>query len=223
GLDIGDTITVNVLGRDITARIANTRQVDWRTLGINFVLIFSPGLIEQAPHTFIATTQIPQAGEPALLRKISAAFPGITAISVREALATVAGYAQKLMLAIRAGGALAVFAGILVLGGAIAAGQRARIYDAVVLKTFGATRARLILAYMIEFSILGAVTGLFAALVGSGAAYFVLTRAMGVSFVMDIRAVATILALGLLATIVVGLFGTWRALGQKAAVVLRAP
>ncbi|MHA1524971.1 MAG: ABC transporter permease [Alphaproteobacteria bacterium] len=223
GLEIGDTITVNVLGRDITAKIANTRRVDWRTLGINFVMIFSPGLIETAPHSYVATTQIPEAGEAAMVAQVSAEFPGITAISVREALRTIAGYAQKLMLAIRAGGGLAVFAGILVLGGAIAAGQRARIYDAVVLKTFGATRGRLTLAYLAEFAILGAVTGLFAALVGSIAAYFILTEAMNAPFVMDFEAVATIVALGLAATIVVGLFGTWRALGQKAAIVLRAP
>ncbi|MFV2093272.1 MAG: ABC transporter permease, partial [Hyphomicrobiales bacterium] len=223
GLDIGDTVTLNVLGRDITAKIANFRRVDWRSMSINFVFVFSPGEIEAAPHANLATVEMDTAYEGPLIKNLAARFPNVTAISVKDAIEAVGELVNNLMIAIRAGGAVAVLAGTLVLGGAIAAGRRSRVYDAVVLKTFGATRRRLLIAYLIEFGLLGLVTGLFAAAAGSTAAYFVLTLAMEADFILMPGVIAQVLALGLVATLIVGFGGTWRALGHKAANVLRSP
>lgn len=222
-LTIGDTITFNVLGREIEARVANARTVDWRSLSINFVFIFSPGLIENAPHGYLATVEMQGEHEPGLLRDVVNRFPNVTAISVKDAIEAVGALVAKLMIAIRAGGGVAVLVGALVLGGAIAAGRRARIYDAVVLKTFGATRRKLLIAYLVEFGVLGIVAALFAALAGCIAAWLVLTEAMEADYTFIPSVVLQVLAIGLVATLVTGFLGTWRALGHKAATVLRSP
>ena len=149
-----------MLGRNITARVANLRSVDWQSLGINFVLVFSPGTFAGAPHTHIATLTYPGGGtaaqETALLKAVSEAFPAVTTVRVKDALDAVGGIVRNLVLAVRGASVVALIAAVLVLGGALAAGHRYRVYDAVVLKTLGATRGRLIGAYALEYLLLGA-------------------------------------------------------------------
>lgn len=225
GLKIGDRITVNVLGRNMTARIANLRQVDWRSFGINFVLVFSPNTFAGAPHTELATLAFPGAADDgrdlALLREIGRAYPSVTSVRVRDALEAVNKIVEQLALAIRGASGVAIVASILVLGGAVAAGQRARIYDAVVLKTLGATRKRLLAAYLIEYGVIGAATALFGLAAGTLAAWGVATRLMKLDFAMDWSA-ALIAAFGaLVLTVILGLAGTWRVLGEAPARHLR--
>ncbi len=171
GLKLGDSVTVNVLGRDITARIANMRIVDWESLAINFVLVYSPHAFDGAPATHLATLTYPDGGTPAeegnILRAVADNFPMITAVRVKEALQAVGSIVENLVLAIRAASGITLLAAALVLGGALAAGHRARVYDAVILKTLGATRARLIGAYSLEYALLGGATALFGVIAGS--------------------------------------------------------
>ena len=145
GLAIGDEVTVNVLGRDINAKIANTRKVNWLNYGINFVLVFSPNSLIGAPFSDLATLGFAGGADPAreaaLLRDTARSFPSVTSIRVKDALDTVKALASQLAFAIRGASSVAFVASILVLGGALAAGQQARIHDAAVLKTLGATRA----------------------------------------------------------------------------------
>src|SRR6266481_5370946 len=186
GLKIGDDVTVNMLGRNLSARIANLRSVDWNSLGINFVLVFSPTAFHGAPHTEIATVTYPGGGtaaeETALLKAAMDALPGITAVRVKDALDAVASVVTNLMLAVRAASSVTLIAAVLVLGGALAAGHRDRIYDAVVLKTLGATRGKLIGAYALEYLLLGAVTAFFGVAAGSAAAWLVVTKVMTLTF-----------------------------------------
>src|SRR5262249_19135756 len=147
GLKLGDEIVVNVLGRDISARIGNMRTIDWQGLGINFVLVFSPGAFKGAPHTHIATlTELrPDAvGDARIIRAVADRFPMVTSVRVREVMETVGSVITNLTLAIRGASAVTLISAILVLGGALAAGHRHRVYDAVILKTLGATRLRLL-------------------------------------------------------------------------------
>lgn len=225
-LKVGDQITVNVLGRDITARIANLRHVEWQSMAINFVMVFSPNTFAGAPHAHMATLQLDDEGgtvkrDAEILRSITNAFPTITTIRVRDALNTVNNLIGQLATAIRAAAALALIASILVLGGALAAGNTARIHDSVVLKTLGATRKMLIGAFTLEYLILGLVTALFALLAGGIASWFVISNIMGFTaiFIPEV-AVATVV-IALVFTVGFGLIGTWRVLGQKAAPVLR--
>ncbi len=185
-LKIGDEITVNVLGREITATIANFREVTWQSLSINFVMVFSPNTFAGAPFSNLATLAFPDGGteaeELALMKKVTDTFPAITAVRVKEAVETVDALTTKIGWAVRGASAITLAASILVLGGAFAAGRRQRVHDAVILKTLGATRRRLITAYSLEFLALGLVTALFGLIAGSLAAWFVLTKVMEIGF-----------------------------------------
>jgi putative ABC transport system permease protein len=224
-LKIGDPITVNVLGRKVTARIANRRAVDWENLGINFVLVFSPGTFDGAPHTDIATLTFADGGtvqeETALIKALADAFPNVTALRVKDALDTLDGIIANLVLALRGASAITLIAAAFVLGGALAAGQRFRIYDAVVLKTFGATRPRLLAAYALEYLLIGLATVLFAVAMGTVAADLIVTRVMEFSFVFVAGQAAVAAVAALIVTLVLGLVGTFVALGRKPAEVLR--
>ncbi|HUN50951.1 MAG TPA: ABC transporter permease, partial [Candidatus Sulfotelmatobacter sp.] len=143
GLKPGDRLTVNVLGRDIEATIANLRRIDWGTLGINFAIVFAPGTLEAAPHTFIATAHAEGAAEAALYRAVTDRFHSVSVVRVKDAIAQVNAIMNELGFGVRAASLVTILAGLLVLAGAIAAGQRARLYDATVLKVLGATRTQI--------------------------------------------------------------------------------
>ncbi len=225
GLKIGDPVVVNVLGRNITATLANTRAVDWQSLGINFVLVYSPGAFRGAPHTHIATFTYPGGStledEIGLLKAAGTEFPTVTAVRVREALEAVAKVVFDLTLAIRGASGITLIAAVLVLAGALATGHRHRVYDAVVLKMLGATRGRLLAAYVLEYLLVGFATAIVGVAAGSLAAMLVMTEVMNLSFVWLFWPAfgATLGATAL--TIAFGLIGTFSALGQKPAPVLR--
>ena len=186
-LKIGDPIVVNVLGRNIAAEIANLRSVNWENLGINFVLVFSPNAFAGAPHTDIATLSYKSGStaeqETTLLKAVGDAFPAITTVRVKDAIEAVGNIVRNLILSVRGASLVALFAAVLVLGGALAAGHRDRIYDAVILKTLGATRGKLIGAYALEYLLLGSVTAFFGVAAGSAAAWLVVTKVMNLTYV----------------------------------------
>ncbi len=224
GLKIGDTVVVNVLGRDITATISNMRSVDWQSLGINFVLVFSPNAFRGAPHTHIATLTEMHHGaaeDAAIIKAVADAFPMVTSVRVREALETIGAVVTNLVMAIRGASAVTLISAILVLGGALAAGHRHRVYDAVILKTLGATRSRLLGAYMLEYLMIGAATAVFGMAAGSLAAWLIVTRLMTLGFEWQAGSAAIVVGAALIVTVALGLAGTLMALNQKPASVLR--
>ena len=224
GLKIGDEVVVNVLGRDIAATISNMRTVDWQSLGINFVLVFSPTAFKGAPHTHIATLTEAHpnaAGDADIIKAVAKAFPMVTSVRVREALETVGTVVTNLVLAIRGASAVTLISAILVLGGSLAAGHRHRVYDAVILKTLGATRARLLGAYALEYLMIGFATAIFGVFAGSVAAWLIVTRLMTLGFVWQAGSAAGVVAAALVVTVGLGLAGTLVALNQKPATVLR--
>jgi putative ABC transport system permease protein len=226
GLAVGDSVTVNVLGRTVTARIANLRRIDWRRLGINFVMVFSPSTFAGAPHTELMTITLPKNADPALeprlLRDVARAFPSVTSVRVKDALEAFNEIVGQLLFAIRIASSVALLASVLVLAGALAAGHRARVYDAVIFKTLGATRPKLILAYAIEYGALGMATALFGLVAGTAAAYFVITRVMKLGFSPDLGSAAAWALAAVIVAVGLGLAGTWRILGQKPARHLRS-
>ncbi|WP_291855746.1 ABC transporter permease [Bradyrhizobium sp.] len=223
-LKIGDELVVNVLGRDITARISNLREVDWQGLGINFVLAFSPNAFKGAPHSHVATLSEKEpdpAGDARIIRQVADAFPMVTSVRVREALQTVGTVVTNLVVAIRGASAVTLISAVLVLGGALAAGHRHRVYDAVILKTLGATRARLLGAYALEYLMIGLATAVFGVIAGSIAAWLIVSRLMTLSFIWQAGSAAVVVMVALIVTVGLGLAGTLLALNQKPAGVLR--
>ncbi len=231
GLAIGDSLSVNVLGRTITAEISNLRQVEWQSMAINFVMVFSPNTFAGAPHAHLATLSLDPAGarsqdairtqEADVMKAVIRDFPTVTTVRVGEALDRVNDLVRQLAWGMRAASSLAILASILVLAGALAAGQRERIYDAVILKTLGASRRQVLSAYSLEYGLLGLVTALFALGIGHGAAYLVLTQVMDMPFVWQPVAALVAVLLAMTATVVLGLIGTWSSLNKKPARVLR--
>ena len=222
GLKIGDKMTLNVLGRSFEGRIASLRKVDFTTGGQNFVLVLSPGLIDKAPHAFLATVRVSDAQENALYMAVTNRFPNISTVRVKDAIQQVQTLLASLAQGISAASLVTILAGLLVLAGAIAAGNRARIYDATILKVLGATRARIALVYLIEYGVLGMATGLIALAAGTLAAWVIAAAILDVPFSFDARAVIVTVAGGAAATLVFGLLGALAALRTRPATRLRA-
>ncbi|TDR90039.1 ABC transporter permease [Enterovirga rhinocerotis] len=225
GLAVGDSISVNVLGRAMTAKIANMRRIEWRRIGIGFVLVFSPQSFAGAPHSDLMTLTLPKDAaadsEARILREAARRYPAVSSVRVKDALEAVNSVVSQLLFAIRAASSVALAASLLVLAGALAAGHRARLYDAVILKTLGATRPWLLGAYLAEYGVLGLATALFGILAGTSAAALIVSRVMNLEFMPD--ATSAIMSAGLAVVIAIGLglAGTWRILGQKPAPYLR--
>ena len=221
GLGIGDTITVNILGRDIDAKIASLRQIEWQTLAINFVFVFSPGILDKAPHTYLATIKATPPAEDQIFKVVTDKFPNVTVIRIRDAIETVSDLLGNIGLAVRLIGLLSILAGILVLAGAMMATQRRRVHEAVVMKVLGATRARIAGTFAWEFATLGLATALAALGTGTVAAYFVVRHLMNLEWTF-LPAIAVLVAVGAMAlTLAFGLAGTLAALRQRPLALLR--
>ena len=220
-IDIGDTLTVNILGREIRATVASLREIDWRSLRFDFAIIFAPGTLEDAPHSHIAAVRTRLDAEDAVEKAVVDGFANVSAIRVREALQAAARILAGIGTAVRSTAAISIVAGALVLAGAIAAGRRRRVYDCVMFKVLGATRRTVFEAFLIEYGLLGLATGTIAAVVGTATAWAVTTFLMGSRWIFLPGVVAVTVAVCVSVTVVVGFAGTWRALGQKAAPFLR--
>ncbi len=221
GLDVGDTLSVNVLGREFTFRIANLRRVDFSSARMNFIMIVSPGVLEKAPHEFLATIQAKRDVEDEVERAVSTAFPNVTVIRVREALEAASELVRQLSGGVRAASFVTLLTGLFVLAGALAAGHRHRLFDAIVLKVMGATKTQIMATYLMEFALLGLGAGLVAALCGTLAAWAVAAFVMQTGFVPSLTTLAVVIIGGTLAAMALGIASTWTALSTPAARTLR--
>lgn len=221
GLNVGDNITVNVLGREIEARIANLREIDWSTLSMNFTLIFSPGILEAAPHSYIAMLRAIPERENAIERVLTNRFANVSAVRVKEAVESVRAMLEQAGLAVRLVAAVAVLAGALVLAGTIVAQQQRRVREAVALKVLGATRKDVLRVHLLEYALLGGVTAALAACVGNLASWAVLTLLMKMDWSLQIGATGTTVGLCLGAALLAGLAGAYRALSARPLPLLR--
>ena len=223
GLSIGDSLTVNVLGRDITARIMSLREVNWQSLGLNFTIVFAPGVLEGAPHTYIATAYSARDAEEPLFRAVTDRFANVTAIRVRDALDAIASIIDDIAQAIRATAAITLAAGLLVLASAVATGRHHRIRDAVILKVLGATRRNVLGAFLIEYGLIGLLTAVIAVAAGTLASWAVVVLVMRTSWAFLPVPAIEVAGLSLAATLLFGFAGTFQAMGRKAGPYLRNP
>ncbi|MBC8270054.1 MAG: FtsX-like permease family protein [Rhodospirillaceae bacterium] len=221
GIDVGDTLTLNVLGREIEGTIMSLREIDWRSLRFDFAIILAPGPLEGAPHTHIAAVEAPADIEEELEDAVSSRFANITSIRVREALEAAAHILEGIGQAVQGTSLITIIAGSLVLAGTLAAGQRRRIYDAVIFKVLGATRGRLLKAFAFEYGILGIATGVISAAIGTLTAWAVMVFLMRAGWIFLPEVVASTVAICLFVTVVAGYLGTWKALGETASTHLR--
>lgn len=222
GLKIGDTVSVNILGREIMATVASFRIVNFETAGIGFVMSMNPGALTGAPHSWIATVYSTPAAEAPILRDLAGAYPNITGIRIRDAIDQVSGIVAGIAAATRYGAAATLLTGFLVLIGAAAAGERARTYESAVLKTLGAPRGRILLSFALRAALLGLTAGLVALVAGIMGGWAVSTYVMDTGFSVIWPSALLIVLGGTVATLLTGLFFALRPLAARPAQVLRA-
>ena len=222
GLKLGDKLTVNILGRDITAEITSFREVDFSTAGIGFILSMNPSALAGAPHSFISTVYAKEEAEAAILRDLASAYPNITAIRVRDAIDRVADVLAGLAAATSYGAAATLVTGFLVLIGAAAAGESARTFEAAVLKTLGAARRRILTSFALRAALLGFAAGLVALAAGITGGWAVSRYVLETDFSVIWGSAIIIILGGILANLLAGLIFAWRPLAARPAQVLRA-
>ncbi|MCM2561735.1 FtsX-like permease family protein [Lutimaribacter sp. EGI FJ00015] len=222
GLQLGDTLTVNILGRDITGTITSFRNVDFSTAGMGFIMAMNEAALADAPHSFIATVYAEPEAEAAILRDVSNAYPNITAIRVRDAIDRVSEVLSGLAAATSWGAAATLVTGFLVLIGAAAAGDTARVYEAAVLRTLGATRGRILASFALRAGLLGLGAGLVALAAGIAGGWAVSHFVFETDFGVIWSSAIGIVLGGVLATLLSGLAFAWRPLAVRPAGVLRA-
>ncbi|MFM6853327.1 MAG: ABC transporter permease [Sphingopyxis sp.] len=227
GITVGDAITVSVLGREITARIASLRRVNWDSMGFNYILVFSPNSLAAAPHTLAATiTQNPAPGqhrvdEGAMSRALLSAFPSVSIIAVGDVIGQVSTLLDQMADAIIAAASITILAGVAVLIGAIAASRQSRSYDSVIMKVLGATRWQVLGAQMMEYALLASVLALVALVLGGVAGWFVITQLFDFGWSPNWWVVAGTLGGGALATLGIGMAGSIPLMALRPAQALR--
>ncbi len=222
GLKLGDDLVVNVLGRDIPATITSFRQVDFSSAGMGFVMTMNPAALQGAPHTFIATVYAEEKAEAAILRDVARAYPNVTAIRIREAIDRVTEALEAIATATAWAASATLVTGFVVLIGAAAAGERARVYEAAVLKTLGATRGKILASFALRSALMGAAAGVVAIVAGGLAGWAVMVFVMEADYFFEpISALAIVLG-GVLATMAAGLIFALRPLAARPAQVLRS-
>ncbi|MEX3014080.1 ABC transporter permease [Gymnodinialimonas hymeniacidonis] len=222
GIDIGDTITVNILGRDFTATIAALRDVSFENAGIGFILTMNEAALTGAPHTHIATVYAEEEAEAQILRDVAGDAPNITAIRVRDALDQVAEALRSIASATSYAALATLLTGFIVLIGAAAVGERGRVFEAAVLKTLGASRGMILRSFALRAALMGAAAGLVAIFAGALGGWAMMTFVMETSYVFEPYSAGAIVVGGALATLLSGLAFAWRPLGVRPARILRA-
>lgn len=222
GLELGDTLSVNVLGVEVQAKVASFRTVEWDNFGLNYVLVFSPGTFDAAPHNMVATVAVPPKAEVELARSIPRAFPSASLIQVRDVVSQVTTLLTQMSQAIAAAASIAILAGIAVLIGAIAASRERRVYDSVILKLLGATRGQILGAQAMEYAVLAGILALLALGLGLAGAWYVVTQLFDFRFAPDPLIVGLTLIGGAGLSFVIGIAGSWPLLSAKPAQALRS-
>lgn len=222
GLRIGDTLTVNVLGVEVQAKVASFRTVEWDNFGLNYVLVFSPGTFAAAPHNMVATVAVNRQAETELARSLPRVFPSASLIQVRDVVSQVTTLLTQMSQAIAAAASIAILAGIAVLIGAIAASRERRVYDSVILKLLGATRGQILGAQGVEYGLLAAILALLSLGLGLAAAWYVVTQIFDFTFAPDPLIVGLTLLGGAGLSFLIGIAGSWPLLSARPARALRS-
>lgn len=222
-VDIGDTITVKILGEEITAEIASARKIDYSTFQLNFAMMFSPGVIEEFPNTNLATVYLPKNDEKEfeLISKIAKEFPGVTTIRTREVVELVRNVVEQIALALSVTVAISLIAGLLVLTSALSATIEQRMYDIAVLKVLGAQKSDILKSCTAEWMLLASVTSVIAAVIGTLSSYLINSRLRSQEFYMMPEVTFSTILLCSLVVWVIGYLGNRKLFSFRPASLLR--
>lgn len=221
GIDIGSRMEFDIQGTRITAEVRSIRKVEWGNFSTNFYMILSPGALDGAPLTYVATARVPPEEEVSLQQAIVAAFPNVTAINVGDMLESFAKVLDRLSLAIRAVALFCVVSGGLVMAASLAATRYRRLYESVILKALGASRGLLARSFAVEYAVLGAMGGVLGSGLASALSWAVLTTLFDLSWSLQLKILLAGIGATVALTMIVGFLSTFRILGQPPLTVLR--
>jgi putative ABC transport system permease protein len=223
GLDVGSTITFDIAGRKLTARVTSVRRVDWRNSRTGFMVLFRPGALENAPQMLIAPINGPvgERERSSFQRALLDQYPNISVIDVAEVVRTVSGILNNITLAVSFLGAFVLLCGVLILVGSIAMTKFQRIYEVAILKTLGAKRKVLLMMLFIEYGLLGLVAGLVGALASTALSYSVARFILEIPWTLLPVQAITGIALTVVLVTVVGLSSSFGVLRRKPLTTLR--
>ena len=221
-LQVGDAVTLSVLGRDIEARVAVLRKVDFGGFGASFPLVVTPSAVAGANLKQVAIAKASKAQEGRVIHELGRAFPTVNVVSVREQLEAATDLFDRLALAVRGAAGVAALAGLLVLTGAIAARARARTREAAILKVLGASRAQILAAYVLEYGAVGVIAGTAGVALGYAAAWPVVVKVFHAKWSMDWAGVVALVGAASLVAGLGGLLAAFQALSKRPAPALRA-
>jgi putative ABC transport system permease protein len=221
GIRLGDRLTFDIQGVPVEAEVTSVRKVDWQTLSTNFFMILSPGALEGAPGTWVATLRVPPGAESRVQGAVVAAFPNVTAIPVRDVLERVGSMLQQMSLAIRAMALFSIGAGFVVMISALMATRYARLRESVIWRTLGATRGVVARIFAVEYACLGAAAGIGGSALAVILSWIVLRFVLEVPWTLAIPPLALGVGLTVVMALAVGFLATFRLLGQKPLAVLR--
>ena len=229
GLEVGDYLTMGVLGTERDVRIANLRRIDWESLGFNFTMVFSPNTLDDVPHNLAASIELNESASRGdivqrrgeVLRAMVRTFPSSSVVDVSEVLVEARTLLEQVALATLAAAAVAVLAGLAVLMGAIAAARAARMYDTVVLRVLGASRRQVLMMQLAEYGLIALALALVALGMGAGLGWVIITQLFEFDWLPDWPRVLAVLGLGLVMVLAFALGGSLPLLRAKPAQALR--
>lgn len=224
GIAVGDTLRFDILGRTVSARVSAVRHVDWSdTRAGGFMFVFRPGLLDQAPHSFVAFVRGPTAAadRARLMGELARGFPNVSAIDGREMLGAIRTVVDNVTLAVTVVGSLVVVSGLLILVGAVAMTKFRRVYEAAILKTLGATRQVIATMLLLEYAVLGALAGVLGAAGAAGLTWALSRYAFSMTFQWPWPLLTTgVVACGV-SVAVVGVVSSWDVLQRRPLSTLR--
>jgi putative ABC transport system permease protein len=221
GLAVGSSIAFDVQGVRLEARVTSLRQVDWQSLTTNFFVILSPGTLDGAPMSYVATARVPPNTEVALQDAVVQALPNVTAIPLRDVLERLGRVLDQMAVAVRTMALFAISAGLVVMAGALGASRYQRLSESVILRTLGATRSTVARVFAVEYACLGLAAGVGGSVLAAVLAWAVLRFVLDAPWVLAPLALALGLAVPTAVALAVGSLATWRLLGEKPLPVLR--
>ena len=221
GLKLHDVLTYEVAGTSFSAQITSLRKVNWDSFRVNFFVITPPGLLANYPQSYITSLYLPD-NRGAVLSKLVQTFPNITIIDVAAIMAQVRAIMERVAGAVEFVFLFTLASGLMVLYAAIAATRDERIFESVMLRVLGASRAQVLKGQFAEFVLIGVLSGLIAAFGASVLSYVLSTQVLHLPYLFNpwigligVSSSAAGIALA-------GMLGTWRLLGQPPMLALRS-
>lgn len=221
GVKLGDTITFASMDKEIDARIANLRDIEWGTLQMNFAIVLSPGALDGLPATWLATVYVSPEHEKDVQKMMAQEFPSVAVVHVREALGKISAMLARISVAVLVVAGITILCGVLVMASAIHASLHRRVHDTVMLKVLGVTSSRILRIYLTEFALVAGAVSLVALVIGSLAAWGVMQLMIFSHFELRPLLMLATLAGSLLVAIGIGLLATRSILKIRPLALLR--